>query len=77
MVVDDELDLLMTIVDWLKHQGHDVVPFPNAMQALSHLSAGDPVDILIADLMFHGDRTAGFDFRFVGEPARSGQAWPG
>jgi DNA-binding NtrC family response regulator len=55
LVVDDETDVLEIETLLLAELGYDVIPCNSASEALAIIAAGDPIDMVLTDLVMLGD----------------------
>jgi DNA-binding response OmpR family regulator len=60
LIVDDDMDFASAVVTVLAKDGHDVQVQSRIDGALKRMRA-DPPDLVILDVMFPGDNSAGFD----------------
>jgi CheY-like chemotaxis protein len=54
MVVDDDADVLATLGSILKGAGYSVLEAGNGIEALDLLDRGDPLDLLLTDVIMPG-----------------------
>jgi CheY-like chemotaxis protein len=54
MVVDDDPDVLATLSNILKSAGYTVVEAGNGIEALNTLDKGEPLDLLVTDIIMPG-----------------------
>ena len=54
LVVEDELDIANVILDYLRHAGYEVEHVTNGNDALARLTASNPPDLTILDVMLPG-----------------------
>src|ERR1051325_9639695 len=50
LVVDDEENILLTISEVLRLEGHEVETAASGLEAVSKLEAGEPFDLVLTDL---------------------------
>ncbi len=51
LVVDDHQDIRALLIDWLEFWGYRSVPAANGREALDVLESGEPVSLILLDLM--------------------------
>ncbi len=51
LIVDDDMDIRDTICTVLEHKGYRAVVASNGEEALRMLGTGDPVDLILLDMM--------------------------
>ncbi len=51
LVVDDHPDMRALLVDWLDFWGYRSVPAANGREALDVLESGEPISLILLDLM--------------------------
>jgi CheY-like chemotaxis protein len=54
MLVDDDEDVRVTIAQMLQGDGHEIVPAASGKEALDVLDKGEPLDLLVTDVMMPG-----------------------
>ncbi len=54
MLVDDDEDVRNTLARMLEGDGHEIVPAANGNEALDVLDKGEPLDLLLTDVIMPG-----------------------
>jgi DNA-binding response OmpR family regulator len=54
LLVDDDVDVLATVADAVKSEGHDVTMAASGLAALDFLDTGAPLDLMITDVIMPG-----------------------
>ena len=54
MLVDDDEDVRVTVARMLQGDGHEIVPAANGNEALDVLDKGEPLDLLLTDVIMPG-----------------------